>query len=74
MGSVETWSKQSDGAQLECQCGHSIYCDVRHNGDRLGFLAFFDAQEFSETYGEQLANCPECGAWLGVHLLLRAAR
>lgn len=67
-------SLQRDGTVLLCHCGHKIYCKVRAEGVRLGFLAFFDDLEVSETYGEQVSYCPGCDARLGHHLLLQATR
>lgn len=67
-------SLQCEGTLLLCHCGHSIYCKVRREGERLGFLAFLDAKEVSETYGEQVSCCPGCDAQLDHHLLLQAVR
>jgi len=65
---------QREATQLLCTCGHAITCGVRREGERLGFLAFLDGQEVSETYGKQVARCPGCDAQLDYHLLLDAAR
>jgi hypothetical protein len=62
---------QSEVTQLLYKkCGHGISCGVRGEGERLGFLVYFDDQEVSETYGEQIACCPRCGARPDHHLLL----
>lgn len=65
---------QSTATRFLCTCGHIISCHLRREGERLGFLTFFDAEEVSETYGEQVASCPDCEALLDYHLLLQAAR
>jgi hypothetical protein len=66
---------QREVTQLLCKCNYGISCGVRREGERLGFLVFFDDQEASETYGEQISWCPGCGARPDYHLLLlQAAR
>ena len=67
-------SLQRNGTQLLCYCGYRIYCKVRGEGERLGFLEFFDDLEFSGTYGEQVSCCPGCDARFDHHLLLQATR
>jgi hypothetical protein len=52
-------------------CGHSISCEVQPEGERIGFLAFFDDEPTSETYGERVKSCPRCGEQLGLPLLYR---
>jgi hypothetical protein len=64
---------QSEATQLLCKCGNGVSCGVSREGERLGFLVFFDDQASSKTYGEQIACCPRCGARLDHHLLLQAA-
>ncbi len=61
---------RSEVALLRCQCGHGIYCAVSREGERLGFLVFHDAEQTSETYGEQVALCPGCATHLDYRLLL----
>jgi hypothetical protein len=56
-----------------CECGYSICCGVRAQGERLGFLVFFDGQEASETYGERITCRPGCDARLDYRLLLHTA-
>jgi hypothetical protein len=57
-----------------CECGYGIQCTVRLEGERLGVLVFVDAEESSETYAEQVTQCPECGEWLGSDILARLER
>ena len=56
-------------ARLRCVCGFSIVCQVRPAVERIGFLAFFDDEPTSETYGERVQSCPSCGEQLGLVLL-----
>jgi hypothetical protein len=56
-------------AALLCACTYQILCEVREEGERLGFPAFFDGQPDSETHGQQLTSCPRCGQRLGLHML-----
>jgi hypothetical protein len=51
---------QREATRLLCECGHSICCAVRQEGERLGFLVFFDDQEASKTYAEQVASRTAC--------------
>jgi hypothetical protein len=43
-----------------CGCAHKIRYEVRYEEDFV-HLAFFDDVETSETYGEQITQCPGCG-------------
>lgn len=62
-----------EAARLLCkECGHSLCCALRREGEHLGFLVFFDDEEVSETYGERVACCPGCDARLDYNLLLQA--
>ena len=61
-------------AVLRCTCGYSVLCEVQPAGERIGFLAFFDDEPASETYGERLKSCPRCGEQLGLPLLYRINR
>jgi len=45
---------------------------VGYEGERLGFLRFFDAPRPREIHGERLTHCPGCGARLDPHLLVEA--
>jgi hypothetical protein len=56
---------------LRCACGYSILCEVRPEGERVGYLAFFDGEPASETYGERVKSCPGCGQQLGLPMLYR---
>lgn len=56
-----------------CECGYGISCGVSREGERLGLFAFFDAQEASTTYGEQITSCPGCDARLNYNVLFEAA-
>jgi hypothetical protein len=49
-------------ATLGCSCGYPLACEVEREGERLGFLAFFD--------GERIEHCPGCGQRLALHGLL----
>jgi hypothetical protein len=53
-----------------CGCGYPVSCQVEREGERLGFLAFFDDEPTSPTYGERIEHCPECGLRLALHNLL----
>lgn len=55
---------------LGCLCGYPVTCEPVREGQRLGFLAFFDDEEASPTYGEQVKHCPKCGQKLALHRLL----
>ncbi len=43
-----------------CSCAHKIRFEVRYDEDFVN-LIFFDGVETSETYGEQITQCPGCG-------------
>jgi hypothetical protein len=58
-------------AALHCVCGHNIVCEVQPEGERIGFLAFFDDEPTSETYGQRIKGCPRCGEQLGLPVLYR---
>jgi hypothetical protein len=50
-----------DASVLQCACGHTILCQVRHLGERLGALAFYDNAASSTTHGaERIERCPGC--------------
>jgi hypothetical protein len=73
---VALWSRKANRIQVEavtlrCMCGHSISCEVQPEGERIGFLAFFDDEPTSETYGHRVKSCPRCGEQLGLPLLYR---
>jgi len=36
----------------------------------LGVVCFFDNEETSETYGEQVEHCPSCGIKVGLPEIL----
>lgn len=44
-------------------CGHKVWSV---NRDVQGWLVrvYFDGEETSETYAEQVTSCPACGRWL----------
>ena len=46
---------------MRCVCGHAILCRVRHLGERLGALAFYDNAASNETYAQRIESCPGCG-------------
>ena len=58
-----------DVVMLFCACSYEILCGVRHQGERLGTLGFFDAGPQSETRDKQVTSCPGCGERLWLHLL-----
>jgi hypothetical protein len=58
-------------AMLRCVCGHAILCEVQPEGERIGFLAFFDDEPTSETHGRRVKECPTCGEQLGFPVLYR---
>lgn len=47
-------------AVVYCSCAHKIRFEVRYEED-LAYLGFFDDVETSETFGEQIGQCPGCG-------------
>jgi hypothetical protein len=59
---------------LSCACGYSISCEVHPEGERIGYLAFFDDEPASEAFGERIESCPRCGQQLGLPLLYRINR
>jgi hypothetical protein len=61
-------------ATLRCVCGHSIFCEVGTTGEYVGFLVFFDNEPTSETYGQQIECCPNCGEKLGFPVFFRQNR
>ncbi len=63
-----------EAATLRCVCGHGILCEVQPEGERIGFLVFFDDEPTSETYGHRVKDCPRCGEQLGLPVLYRINR
>ena len=61
-------------AMLSCVCGHAILCEVQPEGERIGFLAFYDDEPRSETRGQRIKACPGCGEQLGLPALYRINR
>ncbi len=59
---------------LRCVCGYAILCEVQPEGERIGFLAFFDDEPTSETRGRRVKDCPSCGEQLGLPVLYRVNR
>jgi hypothetical protein len=59
-----------EAASSVCSCAHPIFCKVKREGERLGFLVFFDDEPTSATYGEHIKDCPGCGEQLGLRVLL----
>ena len=45
---------------IYCGCGHEIWCEAFVE-ENLVSLVFFDDVESSETYAEQITQCPGCG-------------
>jgi hypothetical protein len=57
-----------------CQeCAHALCSEVRRVG-ALRFAVYFDDEERSDTYAEQVRSCPGCGAGLASRGLLRDGR
>jgi hypothetical protein len=52
-----------------CSCAHKIRFEARYD-EGFVYLAFFDDVETSETYGEQITQCPGCGGRSFVQRLL----
>jgi hypothetical protein len=52
-------------ARLYCQCGRGkeLWGEFWWIGGHYRWL-FFDHEEASETFGEQLERCPDCGRLL----------
>jgi len=46
---------------------------VEREGERLGFLHFFDDEPKSATYGQRIEDCPCCGERLGLLALFAAS-
>jgi hypothetical protein len=42
--------KEAATTTLLCACAYRILCELRREGERLGFLVFFDGEKTSETY------------------------
>ena len=74
MEKCEDGAGEDNRAVLRCMCGHSILCKVQPEGERIGFLAFFDDEPTSGTYGQRVKSCPRCGVQLGLPLLYRINR
>ena len=55
------------------ECAHALWSEVRRVG-ALRFVVYFDEDERSETYAEQVRSCPGCGAGLAIRGLLRHGR
>ena len=44
-----------------CECGHTLWCEVRRDGaGRVVVMCFNDVQT-SKSYAEQVGYCPGCG-------------
>jgi hypothetical protein len=50
--------------------GHGICREVRCKVEGLGYLAFFDDESASSTYGERVELRPDCGQSLAIHIRL----
>jgi hypothetical protein len=57
---------------VQCSCGRSILCGVRHLEGGLGTLAFYEnAASTSMTHAaERIERCPDCGEPLDIARLL----
>jgi hypothetical protein len=45
------------------QCGHRLWTEVGSIG-AFRMVVFFDDDEESHTYSDQMERCPECEFWL----------
>ena len=50
------------------KCGHALRSEVR-NTRAFRFVVYFDDDERSGTYAEQVRNCPGCGELLAGHAI-----
>jgi hypothetical protein len=50
-------------ATLYCECKHKLWSEFWWNGSKHIWV-FFDDEQTSETYAEQITRCPECGMQL----------
>ena len=67
-------SSYATGMLTPCQeCAHALWSEVRRVG-ALRFVVYFDEEERSQTYAEQVRSCPGCGAGLAGRGLLRHGR
>ena len=50
-------------ASLYCSCEQKrqIWAESRRVGEKHEVWAFFDQQDWSETYAQRLTRCPACG-------------
>lgn len=55
---------------LLCACGHAVCVLLRHEAEHLCTTVFLDDESTSETYGERVRECPNCGEQLGLHRLM----
>lgn len=55
-------------AVLYCECGYKIWSELWWRESRE-LLLYFDDLEISETYGERVTRCPECGREFGLEAL-----
>ena len=62
-----------EAARAVCSCTHRLLCEVEREGERLGFLHFFDDEPKSATYGQRIEDCPCCGERLGLLALFAAS-
>jgi hypothetical protein len=69
-----TVQEEEEAVALRCGCGHGILCELRREGERLGFLAFFDNEPTSENYTAHVGNCPGCGEQLGISIFFSKNR
>ena len=62
-------------ALLHCPCEHKrrIWGESWRVGEKHEGWAFFDDQDWSETYAQRLTHCPACGRRLERKHLLGAA-
>jgi hypothetical protein len=51
-----------EASVLQCPCGQAILCQIRHLGERLGALAFYNNSASTTTHDAQrIESCPGCG-------------
>jgi hypothetical protein len=47
-------------ATLFCECGHKLWSEFWWNGTKHLWV-FLDDEKRSETYAQQVSDCPQCG-------------
>ena len=64
MEDTEPLACEHRGMLTPCpECGHKLWSEVGSLG-AFRMVIFFDDDEGSGTYAEQVSRCPECSLWL----------